>query len=85
MGNAGKITLSVIKADVGGPHLAALVRRVIGVGALELRERAAREDRHLVAVAGGLEKTEAIRASLKGRFFNVLITDAYVAEALMQG
>jgi fructose 1,6-bisphosphate aldolase/phosphatase len=66
-------------------ELAALTRRVIGVGALELRDRAARSDRFVVAVAGGLEKTEAIRACLKGRFFNVLITDAYVAEALVKG
>ena len=67
------------------PDLAALVRRVIGVGALELRERAARSDRYVVAVAGGLEKTEAIRACLKGRYFNVLITDAFAAEALVRG
>ena len=66
-------------------ELAALTRRVIGVGALELRERAARDDRYVVAVAGGLDKTEAIRACLKGKYFNVLITDAYVAEALVQG
>ena len=71
--------------DTADPELAALTRRVIGVGALELRERAARPDRHVVAVAGGLEKTEAIRACLKGKYFNVLVTDAYVAEALIQG
>jgi fructose 1,6-bisphosphate aldolase/phosphatase len=65
-------------------ELAALTRRVVGVGALELRERAALKDRYVVAVAGGLEKTEAIRACLKGKYFNVLITDAYVAEALTQ-
>jgi DNA-binding transcriptional regulator LsrR (DeoR family) len=65
-------------------ELAALTRRVIGVGALELRERAVREDRFVVAVAGGLEKAAAIRACLKGRYFNVLITDAYVAETLLQ-
>ena len=65
--------------------LAALTRRVIGVGALDLRERAAMPDRYVVAVAGGLEKTDAIRACLEGRYFNVLITDAYVAEALLQG
>jgi fructose 1,6-bisphosphate aldolase/phosphatase len=67
------------------PELAALNRRVIGVGALELRERAAMTDRLVIAVAGGLEKTEAIRASLKGRYYNVLITDAYVAEAIVGG
>ncbi len=65
-------------------ELAALTRRVIGVGALELRERAARADKTLIAVAGGLEKTEAIRACCKGKFFNVLITDAFVAEALVR-
>jgi fructose 1,6-bisphosphate aldolase/phosphatase len=66
-------------------ELAALTRRVIGVGALELRERAARDDRYVVAVAGGPDKTEAIRACLKGKYFNVLITDSYVAEALVRG
>ena len=66
------------------PDLAKLTRRVIGVGAAELRERAARVDRYIVAVAGGLEKTEAIRACLKGKYFNVLITDAYAAEALVR-
>jgi fructose 1,6-bisphosphate aldolase/phosphatase len=71
--------------DDKDPELAGLTRRIVGVGALDLRERAAREDRFVMAVAGGLEKTEAIRACLKGRYFNVLITDAYVAEALVQG
>ena len=66
-------------------ELAALTQRVIGVGALELRERAERSDRYVVAVAGGPDKTEAIRACLKGKYFNVLITDAYVAEALVKG
>jgi fructose 1,6-bisphosphate aldolase/phosphatase len=66
-------------------ELAALTQRVIGVGALELRERAERSDRYVVAVAGGPDKTEAIRACLKGKYFNVLITDSYVAEALVKG
>ena len=65
-------------------ELAALTQRVIGVGALELRERAERSDRYVVAVAGGPDKTEAIRACLKGKYFNVLITDSYVAEALVK-
>jgi DNA-binding transcriptional regulator LsrR (DeoR family) len=66
------------------PHLKKLTRRVIGVGPFELRERAERSDRYVVAVAGGLEKAEAIRACLKGRYFNVLVTDAYAAEILVQ-
>ncbi len=71
--------------DEKDPDLAALTRRIVGVGAADLRERAAMADRYIIAVAGGLEKTEAIRACLKGKFFNVLITDAYVAEALVRG
>jgi fructose 1,6-bisphosphate aldolase/phosphatase len=71
--------------DSEDPDLAALTRRVIGVKALELRERAADPNKYLIAVAGGLEKTQAIRACLKGRYFNILITDAYVAEALVRG
>jgi fructose 1,6-bisphosphate aldolase/phosphatase len=67
------------------PDLAKLTRRVIGVGPMELRERAAKENKKVVAVAGGLEKKDAIRGCLKGKYFNVLITDAYVAEALVQG
>jgi len=50
-----------------------------------LDDLAAKTERYVVAVAGGLEKTDAIRACLEGRYFNVLITDAYVAEALLQG
>jgi len=90
-GVVGEINHTPINAE-GEPmlntqdkDLAALTRRVIGVGALELRERAAQEGKFVIAVAGGLEKTEAIRAALKGRYFNVLITDAYVAEDLVRG
>ena len=90
-GVVGEINHTPINAE-GEPmlntqdkDLAALTRRVIGVGALELRERAAQEGKYVIGVAGGLEKTEAIRAALKGRYFNVLITDAYVAEALVRG
>jgi len=50
MATDGKITLSVIKADVGGWWATA----------------------------------PAIRAWLNGRYFNVLITEAYAAEALVQ-
>jgi DNA-binding transcriptional regulator LsrR (DeoR family) len=50
-----------------------------------IQKTVAREDKYVVAVAGGLEKAAAIQACLKGRYFNVLVTDAYVAEALVQG
>ncbi|MBW1916540.1 MAG: fructose 1,6-bisphosphatase [Deltaproteobacteria bacterium] len=66
------------------PALQTLSQRMIGVSPMELRERAARPDRYVVGVAGGQEKIEAIRAVLKGKYLNVLITDAYVAEALLK-
>lgn len=36
-----------------------------------------------IGVAGSLEKTEAIRAALKGQYINVLITDLQTAERLL--
>ncbi len=36
-----------------------------------------------IGVAGSLEKTEAIRAALKGKYINVLITDLQTAEKLL--
>jgi lsr operon transcriptional repressor len=38
---------------------------------------------HVVAVAGGLEKKEAIAGALKGGYIDVLITDELVAESLL--
>lgn len=71
--------------DEKDKDLAALTRRIVGVMAPEIQKLAARDDKYIIAVAGALEKLEAIRACLKGRYFNVLITDAYVAEALVRG
>ncbi len=39
---------------------------------------------HVVAVAGGLEKREAIIGALKGGYINVLITDEVLAKALLE-
>lgn len=39
---------------------------------------------HVVAVAGGLEKTEAIIGALKGGYIDVLITDEVVAKSLIE-
>jgi len=75
----GKAMIDDKDADLG-----ALTKRIVGVTAPELQKAAAKENRYLIAVAGGLEKKEAIRACLKGKYFNVLITDAFVAEALVQ-
>jgi len=37
-----------------------------------------------IAIAGGKEKLQAIRAGLCGHLFNVLITDEWVAEELLR-
>ena len=39
--------------------------------------------KHVVAVAGGLEKCEAIIGALKGGYIDVLITDEVVAKSLL--
>lgn len=38
----------------------------------------------IIAVAGGLEKTEAIHAALKGKLMDVLITDEEVAKGILK-
>lgn len=38
----------------------------------------------VVGVAGGVRKTAAIRAALRGGLVNVLITDRFTAERLLQ-
>lgn len=40
---------------------------------------------HVVSVAGGMDKLEAIRAALRGRLVDVLITAENVARALLEG
>ena len=55
-----------------------LMQRVIGIDLVTLR-RAAR----VVGIAGGTGKVEAILASLRGKWINVLITDRQTAERLI--
>ena len=38
---------------------------------------------HVIAVAGGLDKTSAIRAALRGKLVHRLITDSWIAEKLL--
>jgi deoxyribonucleoside regulator len=37
-----------------------------------------------ILVAGGQRKVEAIRASLRGKYANILVTDQFTAQALLQ-
>jgi deoxyribonucleoside regulator len=64
-------------------ELRALSRRVLSVDGRRLQTLSRRQDRHVIAVAGGTPKVEAVRGALLGRFMNVLVTDTDVASALL--
>lgn len=76
-GAVGDICLRLFDAD-GSPITSDVDKRVIGVTLDQL----AGADRS-VGVAGGPRKYEAIRAALRGRWVNVLITDHVTAERLI--
>jgi DNA-binding transcriptional regulator LsrR (DeoR family) len=42
-----------------------------------------RDDRYVIAVAGGRAKVDAVRGALRGRFMNVLVTDEDCATGLL--
>ena len=62
----------------GQPVPSDLDDRTIGITLEELRAVP-----RVVGIAGGAEKVDAIRAALRGRLVDVLITDAGTAEALV--
>jgi DNA-binding transcriptional regulator LsrR (DeoR family) len=68
---------------VDRPELRALMRRVLAVTGERLQELSRRDDRHVIAVAGGKGKVEAVRGALRGRFVNVLVTDEDVGAGLL--
>src|SRR5262249_10322621 len=65
------------------PELRALAQRVLAVDGPRLQALSRRDDRWVVAVAGGAGKLDAVRGALRGRFMNVLVTDQDVAAALL--
>jgi len=69
---------------VDRPELRVLMRRILSVGGERLHALSRRPDRHVVAIAGGRAKLEAVRGALAGRFMNVLVTDEDVAAALLR-
>lgn len=75
--------------DAGGrivdrPELRVLMRRVLSVEGTRLQALSRRPDRHVVAIAGGRPKLDAVRGALAGRFMNVLVTDEDLAGALLR-
>ena len=69
---------------VDRPELRILMHRVLSVDSGRLQALSRRDDRYVIAVAGGRAKAEAVRGAVKGRFMNVLVTDEDVATALLK-
>lgn len=88
LGVVGEINYQPFDAEgriVDRPELRALMRRILSVAGDRLQALSRRDDRYVVAVAGGKPKLEAVRGALKGRFMNILVTDVDVATALLRG
>jgi DNA-binding transcriptional regulator LsrR (DeoR family) len=87
MGVVGEINYQPFDAEgriVDQPELRALMRRVLSVTGDRLQDLSRRDDRSVIAVAGGRGKIEAVRGALRGRFMNVLVTDEDVAQAVLK-
>src|SRR5437867_2501056 len=69
---------------VDRPELRALMGRVLSVEGDRLQALSRRDDRYVVAIAGGRAKLEAVRGAVAGKFMNVLVTDEDVAAALLR-
>ncbi|GGM38804.1 transcriptional regulator [Longimycelium tulufanense] len=65
--------------DGEGHPMSELADRVIAITPEQLRDVP-----EVIAVAGGIEKADAIRAVLRGGFVSALVTDAGVARALLE-
>ena len=76
-GGAGDMSLRFFNED-GGPVKTPLDDRVIGITLEELGQI----DR-VIALAGGLSKTEAIRGALRTGVIDILITDRFTAARLL--
>ena len=86
LGVVGEINYQPFDVDgriVDRPELRPLVQRVLAVDGPHLQALSRREDRWVIAVAGGPGKLAAVRGALRGRFMNVLVTDHDVAGALV--
>ncbi len=75
--------------DAGGavvdhPELRILMHRVVSVDSRRLQALSRHDERHVIAVAGGKGKAEAVRGAVNGKFMNVLVTDEDVALTLLK-
>lgn len=78
MGAVGDIALRFFDAD-GQPIKHQINDRIIGLDSDQIKRIP-----RVIGVAGGTEKFEAIRAALRGKFINVLVTDDWVAARLLE-
>jgi DNA-binding transcriptional regulator LsrR (DeoR family) len=78
-GAVGDVALHFFDA-AGRPVHSSLSERILGIGFDQLKRTP-----RVVGVAGGEEKVEAIRAALRGRWINSLITDLSTAQCLLRG
>ncbi len=65
--------------DAHGKPCADAMRGVVGIELKQLKRA-----RHVIGVAGGEAKAEAILGALRGRFINVLITDEVAARRVLE-
>jgi DNA-binding transcriptional regulator LsrR (DeoR family) len=77
-GAVGHIALRFFDAE------GSLVRTSLDDRTLSITAEQLRKTKRVVAVAGGPAKVNAIRAALRGKFVDVLITDQVTAQALME-
>ncbi len=87
LGVVGEINYQPFDAEgriVDHPELRVLMHRVLSVEGSRLQALSRRPDRHVVAIAGGRPKLDAVRGALAGRFMNVLVTDEDLAGTLLR-
>ena len=87
LGVVGEINYQPFDAEgriVDRPELRVLMHRVLSVEGSRLQALSRRPDRHVVAIAGGRPKLDAVRGALAGRFMNVLVTDEDLAGTLLR-
>src|SRR2546428_717474 len=87
LGVVGEINYQPFDAEgriVDHPELRVLMHRVLSVEGSRLQALSHRPDRHVVAIAGGRPKLDAVRGALAGRFMNVLVTDEDLAGTLLR-
>jgi len=86
LGVVGEINYQPFDADgkiVERSELRLLSHRILSVEGDRLQALARRDDRSVVAVAGGRGKIDAVRGALRGHFVNVLVTDEDCARGLL--